>query len=212
MLRDCAEDAPMAPYPEWSLEERLAGTGWPRLSEPGRERPASVEPAEASACGEPVWHAPQRWGLSAEAVAHLGDHLLQVWLRLRGCLTTRTRDTSEHAYDSLRAQLTMDTKRNVATMDRTLHGGDGQALPHCMSNSPWAGPAVCEQMQGESTATPALAHGSPLIVEESAEAQAGTHKAGASRQDNGRRGKGDVCRVDPCLTSANGGGWGVGGG
>jgi hypothetical protein len=28
-------------------------------------------------------HAPRRWGLSAEAIAHLGDHLLQFWLRFR---------------------------------------------------------------------------------------------------------------------------------
>jgi len=199
MLSDCAADAPMAPYPEWILEERLAGTGWHRLSEHGQERPASVEPAEASACGEPALHAPPRWGLSAEAVAHLGDHLLQFWLRFRGCFTTRTRDTSAHAYASLRAQLPMDTARNFAHMDRTLHGGDGQALQHFMSNSPGSGPAVFEQMQGEMTATLAWAHGSTLILDERADAQAGTHKAGASRQDKGRRGQVDVCRVDTCL-------------
>lgn len=197
----------MALYPERPLEERLARTGWHRLSEHGRAQPASVEPAAASACGEPALHAPQRWGLSAEAVAHLGDHLLEFWLRFRGCFTTRTRDTSEHAYDYLRAQLTMDTKRNFANMDRTWNGGDGQALQHFMSNSPWSGPAVFKQMQVESTATPALAHGSPLILDESAEAKAGTHNAGASRQYNGRLGKVDVCRVDTCLTYANGGLW-----
>ena len=197
----------MAPYPEWILEERRAGTGWHRLSEHGREPPASVEPAEASACGEPALHTPQRWGLSAEAVAHLGDHLLQFWLRFRGCFTTRTRDTSAHAYDYLRAQLTMDTARNFANMDRTLKGGDGQALQHFMSNSPWSGPAVFEQIQGEITAPPALAHGSTLILDESADAKAGTHNAGASRQYNGRLGKVDVCRVDTCLTYANGGLW-----
>jgi SRSO17 transposase len=197
----------MAPYPEWILEERFAGTGWHRLSEHGRERPASVEPAEASACGEPALHVPRRWGLSAEAVAHLGDHLLQFWLRFRGCFTTRTRDTSEHAYDYLRAQLTMDTARNFANMDRTLHGGDGQALQHFMSNSPWSAPAVFEQIQGEITATPALAHGSTLILDESADEKAGTHNVGASRQYNGRLGKVDVCRVDTCLTYANGGLW-----
>ena len=190
----------MAPYPEWILEERLAGTGGHRLRQHGRERPVSVEPAEASACGEPALHAPRRWGLSAEAVAHLGDHLLQFWLRFRGCFTTRTRDTSEHAYDYLRAQLTMDTERNFANMDRTLHGGDGQALQHFMSNSPWSGPAVFDQIQAEIKATPALAHGSTLILDESADAKAGTHNAGASRQYNGRLGKVDVCRVDPCLT------------
>jgi SRSO17 transposase len=58
-------------------------------------------------------------------------------------------------------------------------------------------------MQAEITATPALAHGSTLIVDESADEKAGTHNVGASRQYNGRMGKVDVCRVDTCLTYAN---------
>jgi SRSO17 transposase len=76
-----------------------------------------------------------------------------------------------------------------------------------MSNSPWSGRAVFEQIQGEMTATPALAHGRTLILDESADEKAGTHNAGASRQYNGRLGKGDVCRVDTCLTYANDGLW-----
>src|SRR5215469_6563914 len=76
-----------------------------------------------------------------------------------------------------------------------------------MSNSPWSGPVVFEQMQAEITATPALAQVSPLILDESADEKAGTHNAGASRQYNGRLGKVDVCRVDTCLTYANGGLW-----
>src|SRR5207302_1823757 len=151
--------------------------------------------------------APRRWGLSAEAVAHLGDHLSQFWRRFRGCFTTRTRDTSEHAYDYLRAQLTMDTERNFANMDRTLNRGDGQALQHFMSNSPWSGQGVFSQIQAEIKAMPALAHRSTLILDESADEKAGTHNAGASRQYNGRLGKVDVCRVDTCLTYANGGLW-----
>ncbi len=197
----------MAPYPEWTLEESRAGTGLRWLVGHGRARPAQDEPAEAYERCEPALHAPRRWGLSAEAVAHLGDHLSQFWLRFRGCFTTRTRDTSEHAYDYLRAQLTMDTERNFANMDRTLNGGDGQALQHFMSNSPWSGPAVFDQMHAEIKATPALAHGSTLILDESADEKAGTHNAGASRQYNGRLGKVDVCRVDTCLTYANGGLW-----
>src|SRR5262250_1404027 len=207
MLNDYSENAPMAPYPEWTLDDSLAGTGLQRFVGHGREQLAQDETAEADESCEPALHAPQRWGLSAEAVAHLGDRLYQFWLRFRGGFTTRTRDTSEHAYDYLRAQLTMDTERNFANMDRTLHGGDGQALQHCMSNSPWSGPAVFEQIQGEMTAPPALAHGSTLILDESADAKAGTHNAGASRQYNGRLGKVDVCRVDTCLTYANGGLW-----
>ena len=118
----------MAPYPAWPLEESRAGTGLRWLGGHGRAQPVPDEPVEASERCEPALHAPQRWGLSAEAVAHLGDCLFQFWLRFRSCFTTHTRDTSTHAYDYLRAQLTMDTARNFANMDRTLHGGDGQAL------------------------------------------------------------------------------------
>src|SRR5262249_56521577 len=113
------------------------GGGW---AGQGRARPGREEPVEASERCEPALPAPRRWGLSADAVAHLGDRLYQFWLRFRGGFTTRTRDTSAHAYDYLRAQLTMDTERNFANMDRTLNGRDGQALQHFMSNSPWSGP------------------------------------------------------------------------
>src|SRR5215467_10924773 len=207
MLSDYSEDAPMAPSPEWPLEESHAGTGLLWVGGHGRAQPVPDEPVEASERYELALHAPHRWGLSAEAVAHLGDCLFQFWLRFRGCFTTRTRDTSAHAYDYLRAQLTMDTERNFANMDRTLHEGDGQALQHFMSNSPWSGPAVFDQIQAEITATLALAHGSTLILDESADEKAGTHNVGASRQYNGRLGKVDVCRVDTCLTYANGGLW-----
>jgi len=197
----------MAPSPERLLEESLTGTGLRRFVGHGQEQPAQDEMAEAYESCEPALHAPQRWGLSAEAVARLGDRLSQFWLRFRGGFTTRTRDTSEHAYDYLRAQLTMDPERNFANMDRTLNGGDGQALQHFMSNSPWSGQVVFSQIQAELKAIPALAHGSTLILDESADEKAGTHNAGASRQYNGRLGKVDVCRVDTCLTYANGGLW-----
>ena len=45
------------------------------------------------------------------------------------------------------------------------------------------------------------------MLDERADEKAGTHNAGASRQYNGRMGKVDVCRVDTCLTYANGGLW-----
>lgn len=195
----------MAPDPAWPLEESRAGTGLRHLVGHWRERPAQNEPADADEYGEPAWPAPRRWGRSAAAVAHLGAHLLQFWLRFRSCCTTRTRDPSAHADAYLRAQWTLDTARNCATLDRTLHGGDGQALPHFLSNSPWSGPAVCQQLQAEITAPPAWAHGRTGMRDERADEQAGTHHVGASRQDKGRLGQGAGCRVDPCLTDANGG-------
>lgn len=146
---------------------------------------------------------PRRWGLPHEVVGQLAERLYQFWLRFRGCFKTRTRDSSKRAYDYLRGQLTMDTKRNFANIDRTLNGGDGQPLQHFMSNSPWSGQAVFRQIQDEIKATPALQQGSVLILDESADEKAGTHNAGAARQYNGRLGKVDLCRVDTCLAYAN---------
>ena len=117
------------------------------------------------------------------------------------------RDTSPHAYHSRRGQLTMDTARNFATLARHMTGDDGQALQPCMANAPWSGPAVFGQRHVEITATAALAQGSTLMLEESAEEHAGTHNAGAARPSNGRMGKVDGCRVDTCLPYANGGLW-----
>jgi hypothetical protein len=54
-------------------------------------------------------------------------------------------------------------------------------------------------MPAASKARPALAQGSPLTRDESAEEKAGTHNAGASRPSNGRLGKVEVGRVDTGL-------------
>src|SRR4029450_10477290 len=112
----------MAPYPEWTLDDSLAGTGLQRFVGHGREQPAQDETAEADEGCEPALHAPRRWGLAGEGGAPPGGGLYQFWLRFRGGFTTRTRDTSEHAYNYLRSQLTMDTERNFANMDRTPQG------------------------------------------------------------------------------------------
>jgi len=168
-----------------------------------RERPADDAAAEAFDSVQGALHAPRRWGLSSEAIGTLGARLYEFWQRFRGCFKTSTRDTSGRAYTYLRGQLTMDGERNFANMARNMTGDDGQALQHFMSHSPWSGPEVFRQIQAESAATHALAQGSTLILDESADEKAGTHNAGAARQYNGRMGKVDVCRVDTCLTYAN---------
>src|SRR4029453_17569328 len=89
MLSDCSEDAPMAPYPEWTLEESRAGTGLRQLVGHWRVRPAQNEAADAYEYCEPALHAPRRWGLWAEAVAHLGDRLCQLRCSSRGKLRSR---------------------------------------------------------------------------------------------------------------------------
>jgi SRSO17 transposase len=148
-------------------------------------------------------HAPQRWGLSSEAMCTLGARLDAFWRRLRTGFKTCTRGTRVYADDSLRGPLTMAGARHLANMARHMPGDDGPALPHCMAHAPWSGPGVCQQRQAEIPAPPALAQGSTLLLDESADEKAGTHNAGASRQDKGRRGQGDVGRVDTCLPYAN---------
>ena len=175
----------------------------------GNERrgPADDERTEAGEPSERELLDPRRWGLPGEAIAALGERLVEFRQRFRACFTTCTRDPSANAYTYLRGQLTMDSERNFANIARHMTGGDGQALQHFMSNSPWSGPAVFRQIQAEIKATAALAQRSTLILDESADEKAGTHNAGAARQYNGRLGKVDVCRVDTCLTYANGGLW-----
>lgn len=83
----------------------------------------------------------------------------------------------------------MEDARNFANIERRLHGGDGQSLQQFMSDSPWSKQAVCDQIQDEIGAHPALQHGGLLILDESSDETAGEESAGAGRQHNGRLGK-----------------------
>ena len=164
------------------LGQSLAGAAQRRFVGPHGERASADETAAAMENDVQDLRDPCRWGLSNEATATVGARLYEFWLRFRDCFTTRTRDTSPHAYNYLRGKLTMDTERNFANMARNMAGDDGQALQHFMTNSPWSGPAVFGQIQAEIKATAALAQGSTLILDESADEKAGTHNDGAARQ------------------------------
>ena len=133
----------------------------------------------------------------------LGDDLSRFWERYRPCFRTRTRDTSEQAYVFMRGQLTMDDHRNYANIDRRLTGGDGQGLQQFMTDSPWPGARVCDQIQADIRAEPTLQHGGLLILDECADEKAGIQSVGAGRQHNGRLGKVDLCQVATCLVYAH---------
>ena len=147
---------------------------------------------------------PDRWGLPADAVASLAERLHALWTRFRPCFTTATRDGSLHAWTYLRGVLTMPSKRTFANIARRVVDptDDGQALQQFMSDSPWSAQSVIAQVQSELAATPALHHGGILILDESADAKAGLHSAGAARQWNGRLGKVDLCQVGVFLAVA----------
>ena len=83
----------------------------------------------------------------------------------------------------------MEDARNFANIERRLHGGDGQALQQFMSDSPWSKQGVCDQIQDEIRAQPALQQGGLLVLDESSDETAGEESAGAGRQHNGRLGK-----------------------
>lgn len=83
----------------------------------------------------------------------------------------------------------MEDARNFTNIERRLHGGDGQNLQQFMTDSPWSKQPVCDQIQAEIGAHPALQHGGLLILDESSDETAGEESAGAGRQHNGRLGK-----------------------
>src|SRR5215210_7318583 len=147
---------------------------------------------------------PDRWGLPAEAIAGLAGRLHALWTRFRPGFQTSTRDGSCHAWVYLRGVLTMTTKRTFAHSARRVvdPADDGQALQQCMADSPWSAQGVIRQVQTELAATPALQHGGRLILDESPDAKAGRHSAGAARQWNGRLGKVDLCQVGTFLAFA----------
>jgi SRSO17 transposase len=136
-------------------------------------------------------------------IEQLPEELRGHWEYFRDCFCTRTRDTSEQAYDYMRGILTLERDRHFAGISRSVQGEDGQALQHFMSESPWSGQDVFEKIQEEIGRMPALAQGSYLVLDESADEKSGAESAGTSRQYNGHLGKVDLCQVAVVLGYVN---------
>jgi SRSO17 transposase len=129
--------------------------------------------------------------------------LQEHWQRFQWRFKSKTRDTSGHALAYLRGQMTMESDRNFAGIANSMENADGQALQHFMSNSPWSGQGVFEQIRDEIIEKPEVHPGSVLILDEYADEKAGGKSAGALRQYNGRMGKVDLCQVGVALGYAN---------
>ena len=82
---------------------------------------------------------------------------------IRSCFTSKTRDSSEYAYDYLSGQLRMETGRNFTQLGREADVS-AQAIQHFMSNSPWSAQAVHRQVQDEIGQTPGLRVGGVLVL------------------------------------------------
>ena len=95
----------------------------------------------------------------------------------------------------------MEDARNFANIERRLEPGrDGQQLQQFMSDSPWSAQSVYQRVQDDIREDRRFQQGGVLIVDETADAKAGEHSAGAARQHNGRLGKVDICQVATCLS------------
>lgn len=149
---------------------------------------------------------PIRWGLPPEAIAGLADDLVEFWTRFRHCFWTQTRDQARKAYHYLSGLLRMTEKRTFSGIGRNT-GQSGENIQHFMSNSPWSTETVYTQVQAEIATTPELRTGGMLLLDESADAKAGTKTAGTGRQYNGRLGKVDVCQVGVFLAFVKGDTW-----
>jgi len=94
----------------------------------------------------------------------------------------------------------MKGSRTMADLAREAQVGE-QNMQHFMSNSPWSGRALIEQVQQGIVERPEL-QGGMLILDESADEKSGDSSAGAGRQHNGRMGKIDECQVGVYLAYA----------
>ncbi len=94
----------------------------------------------------------------------------------------------------------MKGSRTMADLAREAQVGE-QNMQHFMSNSPWSGQALIEQVQ-QGIVERAELQGGMLILDESADEKSGDNSAGAGRQHNGRMGKIDECQVGVYLAYA----------
>lgn len=138
-----------------------------------------------------------------EKIQLLGPKLCQHWRCYQQRFKSKTRDTSQHALAYMQGQMTMESNRNFAGIANRIEHSDGQAMQHFMSNSPWDGQGVFEQIRQEIQEQPELQTGGLLILDEYADEKAGGKSAGALRQYNGRMGKVDLCHVAVALGYAH---------
>lgn len=151
----------------------------------------------------------ERWGLNTEAIEDLADRLHRIWERFHPLFRGKGgKDTSEYAFEYLRALLTMDCGRNYAEIARrviSIHD-DGQNLQQFMSDAPWEAKAVFQQIQNEIKEYPQM-HGGTLTVDESGDRRFGENSAGSSRQYLGNLGKVDRGQVGVMLGYYQAGTW-----
>lgn len=140
-----------------------------------------------------------------EAIEDLGNRLVRFWCYYGQKARTKTRDTRAYGLIYLKGLLRLKTDRNMAEIAREADVSE-QNIRHFISNSPWSGSAMIEQVQQAISERPEL-EGGVLIVDESADVKYGKSSAGSSRQHNGRLGKIEQSQVGVYLSYAKDSVW-----
>lgn len=96
----------------------------------------------------------------------------------------------------------MANQRNISQIARTADVPE-QNMQQFISDSPWSGAGLIEQLQADIGAHPHYQQGSVLLIDESADEKAGQYSAGAGRQHNGRLGKVEMSQVGVFLSLTN---------
>jgi SRSO17 transposase len=129
-----------------------------------------------------------------EEIKGLSNRLRDFFQDFRWCLYTKTRDTSEYGLAYVSGLLRIETKRTMSEIGRESHIS-GQNIQHFMSNSPWRGEVLIEEVQSHVRSHAEFQEGAMLLFDESADAKSGETSAGAGRQHNGRLGKIETSQV-----------------
>jgi SRSO17 transposase len=135
-----------------------------------------------------------------EAIEDLGNRLERFWRYYGQKARTKTRDTRVYGLSYLKGLLRMKAERNMAEIAREADISE-QNMQHFMSNSPWIGSEMIEEVQQAVSERQELADGM-LILDESADVKYGEKSAGSSRQHNGRLGKVEQSQVGVYLSYA----------
>ena len=140
-----------------------------------------------------------------EAITDLGNRLAQFWRDYGRKARTKTRDTRAYGLSYLKGLLRLKADRNMAEIARE-DGVSEQNMQHFISQSPWSGTEMIQQVQAAIGNREALV-GGVLILDESADVKYGKKSAGAGRQHNGRLGKIEQSQVGVYLSYAKGDIW-----
>ena len=129
------------------------------------------------------------WGLSIEIIDELGNDLLSFYDQFKQFFKTKTRDVSHHGLTWFKGSLLMEGKRTYMEVSRKMIDplDDGQNLQHFMSDSPWKGRPIFDEIQGQIRAQ-FPSRGSILNIDESGDECSSTGKASTRTVYSGKFG------------------------